>query len=147
DFDQMSATTRQSRSAPWSSARSNWPARMFVRSNRALRPPPSSTHATRPAAVASSEAWLMKTSIALDRSFANLFRGQAEDRRRRHLKHVEHQVDLPAVMHLVLDQRAQPFPRRDRYACRRMALPFEVGVAQAADDRLGFGLPPIETRE
>src|SRR6185503_6717080 len=55
---------------------------------------------------------------------------QPVQRRRLHPEHVEHQINLPAVVRLVLDHRAQPFPRGDGRARRRLALALQIRIAQ-----------------
>src|SRR5438552_11106994 len=61
---------------------------------------------------------------------AYFFRGQSVQRRRGDADHAEHQIDLRAMMHFVLDHRAQPLPHRDRRARGRDAFRFEIGFRE-----------------
>jgi hypothetical protein len=60
------------------------------------------------------------------------------------VKHAEHEIDLPAVMDLVLKHRAQPLPRGDVGAAWRHALAAQIGWREPAEDLDGLGVHPLE---
>src|SRR5688572_12718112 len=57
-----------------------------------------------------------------DRARVHLLFGESIDRRCLDSQHAEHHVDLPSMMGLVLDHRAEPFPGRDWRPCGSEAL-------------------------
>src|SRR5215212_11350796 len=64
----------------------------------------------------------------------HLFLGEPVQRRRLDAEDREVEVDLPPVVDLVLDHRAQPLADAQLGAARRDALRVEVGIAQGAED-------------
>src|ERR1043166_6101105 len=86
---------------------------------------------------------LEHSEFLLDSARGDLFGGQAIDGRSRHSPHRQHEIDLPAMMRLVLDHGAKPFPGRDRRAGGRAALRGEILIGQRREDCARLGMQPV----
>src|SRR5690348_2068629 len=69
---------------------------------------------------------------------SDFLRRQSIDRWGRYTAHAEHHIDLPAVMRLVLDHRAEPLADGDRRVGRRAAFLEEPSVTELGEKRTRF---------
>src|ERR1043166_427618 len=76
-----------------------------------------------------------------------LFPRQAIDGWSGDATHAQHQVELPAMMCLVLDHRAKPFPDGDWRVRRRSTLLAEPTIGERGEERTRFVVQPIVVGE
>src|SRR5436190_20691889 len=77
------------------------------------------------------------SSVAMLRSLLYLLFGETVHRRRRDAEHRAIEIELPAMMTLVLDHGPQPLPPAQLRAARRHPLAIEVASADPGEDRIG----------
>src|SRR5262249_42280658 len=77
-------------------------------------------------------------------ALAHLLRCEPVDRRRLDAEHGELEIQLAAVMNLVLDHQAQPLSDRDRRAAGRFALAMQIGIGQPPEDLHRLRMPVFQ---